>query len=65
MLTNGRLGETSGKVRARVEAAREKQRLRFLDSGLASNAGTRSGPADMRVYCKLDDAGASLMRYDF
>ncbi len=61
-LTDGRLGETSDKVRARVEAAREKQRLRFLNTDLASNADTRSGPADVRNYCKLDDAGLSLMR---
>ena len=59
-LTDGRLGETSEKVRARVEAAREKQRLRFLNSGLASNADMR--PADVRKYCKLDDASTSLMR---
>ncbi len=61
-LTDGRLGETSEKVRARVEAAREKQRLRFLNTDLASNAETRSGTADVRAYCKLDDAGLSLMR---
>src|SRR5438067_7881148 len=61
-LTDGRLGETSEKVRARVETAREKQRLHFLTSGLASNADTRSGPADVRAHCKLDDAGTSLMR---
>jgi magnesium chelatase family protein len=59
-LTDGRLGEASEKVRARVEAAREKQRLRFLNSDLASNADMR--PADVRKYCKLDEAGTSLMR---
>jgi magnesium chelatase family protein len=59
-LTNHRPGETSEKVRARVEAAREKQRLRFVNSGLTCNADMR--PADVRVYCKLDDAGRSLMR---
>src|SRR5579859_1668702 len=59
-LTDMRLGEPSDKVRARVEAAREKQRLRFLTTGLACNADMR--PADVRVYCKLDEAGTSLMR---
>lgn len=59
-LTNGNLGETSEKVRARIEAAREKQRLRFLSSGLAGNADMRL--ADVRAYCKLDDAGPSLIR---
>jgi magnesium chelatase family protein len=31
-------------------------------AGLSCNADTRSGPADVRVYCKLDDAGLSLIR---
>ena len=61
-LTDARLGETCEKVRARVEAAREKQRLCFLTTGPASNSDTRSGPADMRAYCQLDDAGTSVMR---
>src|SRR5262245_51383220 len=51
-LTDQHLGETSEKVRARVEAAREKQRLRFLNTDMACNADMR--PADVRVYCKLD-----------
>jgi magnesium chelatase family protein len=59
-LTDIRLGESSEKVRARVEVAREKQRLRFVNTTLACNADMR--PADVRVYCKLDDAGLSLMR---
>lgn len=59
-LTDGRLGEQSEKVRARVEAAWEKQRLRFLTTGLASSATMR--PADVRVYCKLDEVGTSLVR---
>ena len=61
-LIERRLGEPSEKVRARVEAAREKQRLRFLNTGVASNADTRSGPADVRNFCKLDNVGTSLMR---
>jgi magnesium chelatase family protein len=36
--------------------------VRFLATGLACNADTRSGPAEVRAYCKLDDAGTSLMR---
>ena len=59
-LTDQRLGETSEKVRARVEKAREKQRLRFVNTDLACNAYMR--PADVRAYCKLDDASTSLMR---
>ena len=59
-LTDQRLGESSEVVRARVEAAREKQRARFVGTDLASNADMR--PADVRKYCKLDDAGTSLLR---
>jgi magnesium chelatase family protein len=58
--TDGRLGESSETVRARVEAAREKQCLRFINTDLACNADMR--PGDVRNYCKLDDPGTSLMR---
>jgi magnesium chelatase family protein len=79
-LTDQRLGEPSAAVQARVEAAREIQRRRFLGTPLAHNADTRSGPADgrpqatylacnadmrpadVRVYCQLDDAGQALLR---
>ena len=61
-LTDNPLGESSERVRARVESAREKQRLRFVSTGLACNADTRSEPADVRKYCKLDEAGTALMR---
>jgi magnesium chelatase family protein len=59
-LTDSRRGETSEKVRGRVETARAKQRKRFANTALTCNADMR--PADVRVYCKLDDAGLSLMR---
>ncbi len=66
-LTEQRLGEPSEAVRARVEAAREKQRGRFAASGgdcaaadIACNADMR--PADVRKYCKLDEAGNALIR---
>jgi magnesium chelatase family protein len=65
-LADMRLGEPSAAIRARVEAAREIQRRRFAASGangaplIACNAAMR--PAEVRVYCKLDDAGSSLMR---
>ena len=57
-LTDQRLGEPSDTIRARVEAAREKQRARFAGTDLACNADMR--PADVRKYCRLDDAGALL-----
>ena len=73
-LTEQRLGEPSSVVQARVEAGRERQRQRFAHSGqngsatgaanstqaITCNADMR--PGDVRVHCKLDDAGTSLMR---
>ena len=59
-LTDQRLGEASETIQARVEKARDVQRVRFAGTGLACNADMR--PGDVRVYCKLDDAGTSLMR---
>ncbi len=59
-LTDQRLGEASEAVRVRVEAAREKQRVRFAGTDIACNADMR--PADVRKYCKLDEAGNALIR---
>jgi len=60
-LTERRLGETSAAVRARVESARTRQRQRFAPTpDLACNADMR--PADVRVYCPLDDAGTALLK---
>jgi magnesium chelatase family protein len=59
-LTDQRLGESSEAVRARVEAARDVQRARYAGTDLACNADMR--PADVRVYCKLDEAGNALIR---
>ena len=80
-LTDERLGEPSSAVQARVEAARERQRVRFLSAAteaaqretprwgvstggmsnvISSNADMR--PAEVRVHCKLDEAGTALKR---
>jgi magnesium chelatase family protein len=61
-LTGERLGEPSSVIAARVEAARERQRTRFAshDSRVVCNADMT--PADVRVFCKLDATGQSLMR---
>ena len=69
-LSDERLGEPSGNVQARVEAARERQRSRFRDrddqtdpkrvKGVICNA--EMGPAEVREHCKLDETGNSLMR---
>ncbi len=59
-LADQRLGESSETIQARVEAARERQRVRFAGSDLACNADMR--PADVRKYCKLDDASIALLK---
>ena len=59
-LSEDRLGEPSAAIQARVEAARLRQRERFKDGDVLSNADMR--PADVRRKCKLDEAGQSLMR---
>ncbi len=60
-LSDRRTGEPSSSVRERVEAARERQRARFAGlKDIASNADMR--PAEVRKFCELDAACASLMR---
>jgi magnesium chelatase family protein len=59
-LTDDRLGEPSASVRARVEAARQRQQARFAGTNLTTNADMQ--PADVRVYCRLDATGKSLLK---
>ena len=59
-LSDGRTGESSDQVRARVEKARAHQRSRFSDNGVSCNADMR--PAEVRKFCKLDESGSSLMK---
>ena len=60
-LSDTRMGESSSKVRARVEAARDRQRARFtLNSGVSCNADMRL--AEVRQFCLLDAGGTSLMK---
>jgi magnesium chelatase family protein len=59
-LADDRLGEDSEAIRVRVEAARERQRDRFVDTELASNADM--GPGEIRQYCVLDSVGKTLVR---
>jgi len=44
----------------RVERAREVQRRRFEGTGLYCNADM--GPAEIREYCGIDEAGRSLLK---
>ena len=60
-LSDDRLGEPSAAIQARVEAARDRQRQRFGDgSGMLANADM--GPAEVREYCQVDEAGRNLLR---
>jgi len=59
-LSSDRLGEPSSAVRARIEAARERQRARFEGTALTCNADM--GPAEIRQYCQVDEAGQSLLK---
>jgi len=59
-LASDRAGEPSGAVRQRVEAARERQRARFVGSALTCNADM--GPGHVRRLCVLDGAAQAVMR---
>ena len=60
-LSDNRLGEPSSAIRARVEAARKRQRERFKAvQGVSCNAEMR--PAEVREFCELDAAGQALIK---
>ncbi len=62
-LSDDRLGEPSAAIRARVEAARERQRQRLSNlnsSNIVCNADLRV--AEVRQFCKLEGAGEGLIR---
>jgi magnesium chelatase family protein len=61
-LTDSRLGEPSAAVQARVERARERQRVRFLGASGALHSNADMRPGEVREHCKLDEAGTGLMR---
>jgi magnesium chelatase family protein len=53
-------GESSGDVRARVVAARERQRARYDGSGIGTNA--QLTPSRAARHCALDRAGLRLIQ---
>jgi magnesium chelatase family protein len=62
-LSGDRLSESSGAIRARVQAARDIQNKRFSNNGssdIVCNADMRVG--EIRQFCRLHDEGQSLMR---
>ncbi len=60
-LSDRGLGEASAAIQRRVEAARQVQQRRFSQAeGVVCNADMR--PAEVRLYCGLDDTGRALMK---
>jgi magnesium chelatase family protein len=63
-LSSDRLEEATTVIRSRVEAVRQVQRVPFnsldIPNPIACNADM--WVADVRMFCKLDEAGESLMR---
>jgi len=60
-LSSDRKGEPSGKIRERVQKAREFQTNRFKDRKLMyCNADMQS--KDIRKYCQVDDTGKALLK---
>ena len=62
-LSGNKMSETSEVISQRVQAARERQRIRFSNNGssdIVSNADMRIG--EIRQFCKLQDESQSLMR---
>ena len=62
-LSGDRVGESSGAIRARVQAARDQQRKRFSSNGswdIVCNADMRVG--EIRQFCRLQEEGQRLMR---
>lgn len=51
--------ETSATIRARVDAARERQLQRYADRGISCNA--HIGPREIRDFCGVDDAGNRIL----
>ena len=60
VLAGAPAGESSGLVRARVVAARDRQRDRFGADGPRSNA--ELTPSLLREHCRLDPASLALLR---
>jgi predicted ATPase with chaperone activity len=66
-LSSDRLGEPSGTVRARVEAASERQRARLASTSLTCNADRAQPPcgmgqAEICQCCQVDAAAQSLLK---
>ncbi len=59
-LADKRKVEDSATIRARVQAARERQLLRFTGTKLTCNA--EMGPAEVRDFCQVDSSAEKLLK---
>jgi len=62
-LAHDRLAESSAVIRARVNSAREIQRVRYR--GLGINCNAHMGTKELSEHCRLDEACEKLMRGAF
>jgi hypothetical protein len=73
-LSSDRLGEPSAVVRKRVEAADKRQRARFAETSLVTNADSAQPPRQgdgpgrdppacaLWVFCQVDEAAKSMLK---
>ena len=54
------MGESSVSIQKQVQAARERQCIRFEGADIVCNFDMRV--AEVRQFCKLDESGDSLVR---
>ncbi len=59
-LSDERKGESSAAIRARIEAARQRQRARFEEHDHVS-CNSDMGPAEVELFCELDETGRALL----
>ena len=62
-VTRTEAAEPSREIKKRVEAARVRQRQRFVQEVITHNG--QMGPRQVEEYCRLDAAGRDLMRHAF
>jgi len=63
-LSDSRSGEKSAVIRERVEAARQRQRERFMSGGFTGNITCNADMhlAEIKHYCMLDEASSALIK---
>ena len=59
-LSRRKAGESSARIKERVEQARARQRARFAGTDVGCNA--HMGQAELRAYCKLGDDATKMMQ---